>query len=29
MTALRLTEHKRIGIPGFTEEEIGFFNEKD
>ena len=29
MVTLRLTEHKRIGISGFTEEEIGFFNEKE
>jgi hypothetical protein len=29
MVALRLTEHKRIGIQGFSEDEIGFINSKD
>jgi hypothetical protein len=28
MTTLRLTEHKRIGVPGFCEDDYGFFNEK-
>jgi hypothetical protein len=28
MVTLRLTEHKRIGVPGFCEDDFGFFNDK-